>query len=306
MEIDDRAWLRGHIWALDLAGLDLYAPVAVEQALARGADPASARWAAEVLARSRARTAPPTDEDPPFTGPVAHVPLYGVLTPRPTLLSLLMGGTPLSGLRAALQQAIQTPSVRSILLEVDSPGGSVHGTTETWQAIKAADAVKPITAVVTGCGASAAYWLASAARRIVASPSAEVGGVGVYGVHADRTGLYTAKGITHTVIAAGAHKAEGLDVVPLTDEAKAGLQRRVDAAYTHFTRDVAAGRRTTPDAVRAGFGEGRVLAAEDALKAGLVDGIQTLDETVAGFAGVVGDSRRREELAALCGDLRSA
>ena len=118
--------------------------------------------------------------------------------------------------------------------------------------------------------------------------------------------LYTAKGITHTVIAAGAHKSEGLDVVPLTDEAKAGLQRRVDAAYTRFTADVAAGRRTTPDRVRVGFGEGRVLAAEDALAAGLVDSIQTMDETIAGFAGVVGDSRRREELAALCGELRSA
>ncbi len=299
MERDlDRAWLRGHIWALDLMGLGLYAPAWME---GLAADPTATQWADAVLARGRGA---PTGEPEPFTGPVAHVPLYGVLTARPSLMTALFGGTPLSSLRAALQQAVATPSVRTILLDVDSPGGSVHGTSETWRAIKAADAIKPVTAVVTGCGASAAYWLASAARKVLATPSAEVGGVGVYGVHEDRTALYTAKGITHTVIAAGTHKAEGLDVVPLTDEAKAGLQRRVDAAYGRFVTDVAAGRRTTPEIVRAGYGEGRVLAAEDALRAGLVDGIQTLDETIAGFAGVVGDSRRREELAALCSDRR--
>jgi signal peptide peptidase SppA len=310
-----RQWLCGHIWALDLSGLELYAPAFLEQALASGSDPKARPagdvvtadlplygWAEAVLARTR--SAPAAPDEPMFRGPVAHLPIFGMLGARPSLLTMIFGGTPLSSLRAALAQAVETPSVRTILLEIDSPGGSVHGTSETWQAIKAADQVKPVTAVVSGTAASAAYWLATAARRIVATPSSDIGGIGVYGVHADKTALYTAKGITHTVIAAGAKKTEGLEVVPLTEEAKAALQRRVDAAYGRFVTEVAAGRKTAPEIVRAGFGEGRVLAAEDALAAGLVDGIQTLEQTVAGFAGVVGDSRRREELAALAGSLK--
>ena len=158
METDFRAWLRGHIWALDLVGLDFYAPAWME---ALAAEPTNAQWATAVLARTRAQ---PPGEPEPFTGPVAHVPIFGVLSGRASLMQHLFGGTALSSLRAALAQAIQTPSVRSILLEVDSPGGSVYQTSETWRAIKAADAIKPVTAVVTGCGASAAYWLASAAR----------------------------------------------------------------------------------------------------------------------------------------------
>jgi signal peptide peptidase SppA len=245
--LNDRSWLRGHPWALHLEAFD--------QAPSR-----------------RPTTTPPSS--------VGVIQLLGMLWHRPTLLSALAGGTVLTDVRRWLALFVASPAVRAIVLDVDSPGGSVHGASETWQAIRAADQVKPVIAVVSGCGASAAYWLASGARRILASPSAEVGSIGVYGVHADKTALYTAKGITHTVIASGAKKVEALDIAPLTDDAKAALQRRVDAAYGRFVADVAAGRRTTVEAVKRGFGEGRLLAAEDALAAGLVDGIQTIDATV--------------------------
>ena len=103
------------------------------------------------------------------------------------------------------------------------------------------------------------------------------------------------------MLTAGKHKAEGIDVQPLTPEAAAAITRRIEAAYNHFVADVAAGRGVTGDAVRAGFGEGRLLAAEDARDAGLVDEIATLEDVAAAQAARHGDAVRRDELAALRG-----
>jgi signal peptide peptidase SppA len=298
MDTDLRAWLRGHVWALDLDRLDVYAPAALEHwaAVLEARRPESqtilqallaARGQADDVVAERRR------------GPLAHLPIFGFLSARPSLSSLFFGGTSLQDLRAALAEAAEAPKVESVLLEIDSPGGSVYGLHQTWAAIRDVDRRKPVHAVITGLGASAAYWLASAARSIAIAPLGEAGSIGVVGVHADRSQYWTAQGVTHTVLTAGKHKAEGIDVKPLTPEAEQAITRRIEAAYAHFVADVAAGRGVTPAAVREGFGEGRLLAAEDAVAAGLADQIGTLEDVTAAQAGRISDVARRAELAAL-------
>jgi signal peptide peptidase SppA len=296
-----RAWLAGHVWALDIGRLEVYAPQALERwaAVLDAGDPAGRAIAATVL---RARGLELEDEDGGGTrivGATAIVPVLGFLSARPSLSSLFFNGTAMSDLRRTAAALKTNPRVRDVYLEIDSPGGSVYGVHETWLALRALDAVKPVTALVTGLAASAGYWLASAARRILITPSGDAGSIGVYGVHEDRTQFFAAKGIVHTVVAAGAYKAETLDVVPLTDPAKARLQRLVDAKYAQFIGDVAAGRRTTADAVRTGYGEGGVLCADDALAARLVDGIEPTDVTYERASRLAADAARGVELAAL-------
>jgi len=118
----------------------------------------------------------------------------------------------------------------------------------------------------------------------------------VFGVHADWSGFWADKGVRHTVVSAGRFKTEATDLAPLSKDAQAAMQRRVDAHYARFIGDVAAARGVSTDAVRAGFGEGRVLAADDAKTAGLVDGIQSLDTTLAVLGEQITDQARRSEL----------
>ena len=102
-------------------------------------------------------------------------------------------------------------------------------------------------------------------------------------------------GITTTIISAGPHKTEGNEFEPLTDEARSDIQTRVDGSYSRFIADVAAGRRISTEAVEADFGGGRVLDAEAALAAGMVDHVETLGQTIARMGTMIG---RRRSIAA--------
>lgn len=294
-----RTWLAGHVWALDPARLEYYAPQALEHwaAVLRPTDPGAQAIVATVLQARSVASRPET------RGAAAEVPIHGFLSARPSLSAMFFGGTAMSDVRATCAELARDASVREVVLDIDSPGGSVYGVHETFLAIRDLDRVKPVTAVVSALAASAGYWLAAAARRIVITPSGDAGSIGVYGVHQDRTAMWTAAGVRHTVLSAGAHKTDGLDVVPLTDESTARLQRLCDAKYAQFVADVALGRKTTPDAVRAGYGEGSVLAADDALAARLVDAIEPLDTARARLTRRAADAARSADVAALAAEL---
>lgn len=278
-------WLRGGIWAFDLACIDQFA----------GLDATVAAFEAQLRAGK-----PPDpsvlDVDIDARG-IAVLPVHGFITRRATFWSSLFGGTSLQELEAATRDAVANPAVKAIVLDIDSPGGSVTGVHETFEVLRAANAVKPIHASISGLGASAAYWLASAASSIAVSPSAEVGSIGVFGMHADRSAFFASRGVTFSVFASPAAKAEGTDVVPLTDEARSAMRARVESHYARFVEDVATGRSTTADAVRAGYGQGRVVGSEAALAAGLVDRIATPEAVLASTANALADRARRDELA---------
>lgn len=214
-------------------------------------------------------------------GGVAIIPVYGVIEHHSDWLMEWFGGTSVDGLRESLHAALVDPQVRAVLLDVDSPGGTVAGITELAAEIRnARGGTKPIVAIANAFAASAAYWLASQADEVVITPSGYVGSIGIYAVHQDISRMLEEAGVTVTLISAGPHKTEGNEFEPLSEDAAADLQERVDASYDQFLSDVAAGRRTTVAQVRESYGGGRVLGARNALAAGMVDRIATVAATV--------------------------
>lgn len=204
----------------------------------------------------------------------AVIAVRGPISRRPTALSFLCGGASTEDIAAQLREAMADSAVEDVVLDFDSPGGTIDGVPELADAIHKASAKKPITAFVDTMAASAAYWLASQATEIVMTASSEVGSIGVYAMHVDYSESMKLAGVKPTFIQYGKNKTELSGTAPLTDEARAYLQTQIDEYGAMFTRDVARGRRVSVEMVRGEtWGQGRVLTASEALKHGLADRI---------------------------------
>jgi signal peptide peptidase SppA len=228
-------------------------------------------------------------------GMITVLPIRGAIEHRASILGDLLGGTSVEAIRSQLSEAVDDPDVAAIVLDVDSPGGAVMGMTELAGEIREAREAKPIIAVANGTAASAAYWLASQADRVYATPSGQVGSIGIYAVHQDVSGALEAEGVKVSIIAAGEHKLDGHPLQPLTDDARAQMQHRVDAYYDQFVGDVAKGRRVSTETVLEDYGAGRTFGADEAQEAGLVDEVGTLADAVRQVARNVRSSGLRAE-----------
>lgn len=213
-------------------------------------------------------------------GTIAVLPIYGIIMPRATMMSEMSGGATVAGIRAAFREAIEDETIGSILLDVDSPGGAVDGIEELATEIFEARGRKPIVAIADYTMASAAYYLASQADEIVASPSATVGWIGTIFKHTEFSKMNEMDGVTVTVIRNPAGKSTINDVEPLTDEARADLQQKVDDYSVQFHNRVAKGRGVSVSVVRADYGGGGGMTAARAKAAGLVDRVESYDATI--------------------------
>jgi signal peptide peptidase SppA len=214
-------------------------------------------------------------------GVVAVIPIYGVISPRQNLFSETSGGTSVEQLTSSFREALADREVSAIVFDVDSPGGHVDGLEELGVEIRnARGGEKPIVAVANTMAASAAYWLASQAEEIVVTPSGTVGSVGVIAAHQDLSAAYEAGGIRTTIITYGDHKSEGNEYEPLSDEARAEIQRHVTHYGHMFEAAVSKGRKVSVEAIRKSYGQGRMLLPKEAVSVGAADRIDTLDNTV--------------------------
>jgi len=213
---------------------------------------------------------------------IAVLPLYGIVTQRANMVDDVSGpgmtSTQMFG--AALRQALADDSVGQILIDIDSPGGSVYGVAELADQIQSARASKPVVAIANSLAASAAYWIGCAAGEFYVTPGGEVGSIGVWQAHFDYSQAIAAEGVTPTLISAGKYKVEGNPYEPLNDEARGFMQSRVDDYYGAFTKAVAKGRGLPVANVREGLGQGRVLGADTAVGQKMVDGISTFDDLI--------------------------
>lgn len=224
-------------------------------------------------------------------GAVAVVPILGRITPRPRrgLLGMLLGGTSIQKLRSTLRELMADEQIGSIVLDVDSPGGSVDGTPELADEISAAANRKPIVAVADTWAASGAYWLASQASKVIVSPSGQVGSIGVYATHIDYTAFNAQRGLKYTIVSAGKYKVEGHPDLPLSDEGRTHMQQMVDVYYDMFVSAVARGRDVSDETVREQFGQGRMVMAKEAVKLGMADEVGTVDDAIASAADLAGN-----------------
>jgi len=224
---------------------------------------------------TRPAAAPPTG-----TG-VAIIPIHGVIAPRMNLLSDISGGATFEEATQQLREAVATPTVGTVILDWDSPGGSVAGCTEFAREILKARTIKPVVSVANFQMCSAAYWTGACATEVVAAPSAMVGSIGVYTIHEDLSKALDMLGVKVTYISAGKYKVDGNETMPLSDSARTRITAIVDAMYAKFVGDVALGRGKPVDAIINGYGQGAVVTADEAMALGMVDRIATLDDTVA-------------------------
>lgn len=216
-------------------------------------------------------------------GSVAVVALHGVMAQRRLPGQSTGGGASTEAVGQEIDKATADSTIKAIVLHVDSPGGSVSGTRELAAKVRAARDVKTVIAQIDSVGASAAYWVASQATEVVSTPGGLIGSIGVLAVHENISALLEQQGIQNTIISAGKYKAEANPFGPLSDEARDHLQQRVNESYRDFVSGVAAGRGVDLQLVENKYGEGRVLSAPRAQRAGMIDRIATFDETMARF-----------------------
>lgn len=215
-------------------------------------------------------------------GHAAVIPLLGTVAKRMNMLSEISGGTSTEMVGAQIRQAVADPSVRKVILQIDSPGGSVYGVQELADEIYSLRDQKPIVAVADDLAASAAYWIGSAASEFVVTPSGEVGSIGVVAMHVDYSDALEQEGVKVSYIHAGDHKVEGNPYQPLSDDARGFMQQRVNEYYDAFTAAVARHRGVRRSTVIEQFGGGRVYGAEQAKSLGMVDRIATLADVIRG------------------------
>ena len=276
-----------HPWAIEADRLDaIVGLIRLHVAGGRlGADDIQARLAA---ARSQ-------QGERKGDGLTGIIPIYGTIMPHANVMTEMSGGTTVDGVRGMLHAAMGDPDISRVIFDIDSGGGSVEGITELAAEIRAARGIKPMTAIANYSMGSAAYWLGVQADEVVASPSAIVGSVGVYGVHEDWSEANAKAGVQPTYIASSQFKVEGNPDAPLSTEAAQHMQSLVDASADQFIRDVAAARGIAIKAVQSGFGEGRAFHPAEALARGMIDRIASFDEVRVGKAPRM--KARRQEAA---------
>lgn len=219
-------------------------------------------------------------------GAIAVLPLYGIVAQRASMVDDVSGpgGTSTQRFTLALREAIADDTIGGILIDIDSPGGSVYGVGELADEIYQARKSKPIFAFANSLAASAAYWIGASASEFYITSGGEVGSIGVYAVHEDYSAALEADGIKVTLVKAGKYKAEGNSAEPLSPDARDYMQSRIDSYYSAFVRGVARGRGVGVDHVRDGMGQGRVLGAQDAKAANMVNDVDTFDGVVSRLA----------------------
>lgn len=210
----------------------------------------------------------------------AVIPVVGAVGKRMNMFMRISGGVSTELLQSDIAEALDDPAVEAIVLNIDSPGGTVDGTMELADWLRSQRGQKPIYAYADGLIASAAYWIGSSADKVFGYSTANVGSIGVVVTHYDRSKQDDKYGITRTMITAGKYKRVAADNAPLSEDGRAYLQDMVDGVYSLFVDGVAASRGVDVSTVLADMADGRVFLAGEALKRGMLDGIATLDETI--------------------------
>jgi signal peptide peptidase SppA len=198
---------------------------------------------------------------------IGIVPVSGILGQGLMPIEKLLGASDTADLSATLDAFAADPDVHALLLDIDSPGGTVTGIPEL--AAQIAAFPKPTYAFTSSEACSAAYWLGSQATEFLCTQSATVGSVGVYLAVLDASDAFAQRGLFVDLIKAGTYKAAGFPGTSLTDGQRALLQERVDQIHALFKDAVSAKRRY----VSASALEGQTFYGMEAAKQNLVTGI---------------------------------
>jgi signal peptide peptidase SppA len=206
---------------------------------------------------------------------IAVIPIVGLMTKGSSKF-----GTSTLDTRRALRSAVEDPKVKAIMLHLDTPGGSFAGLDELATAIANAGAQKPLHANADDLVASAGMYAASQAKRLTINQTGEAGSIGTYAVIEDSSGAAEMQGLKFHLIATGEHKGMGAPGVPITDPQLARMQTMVNTAQGFFNAAIMRGRGISQAQVNELVADGGVYFAKEAKAKGLVDGIESYEESL--------------------------
>ena len=191
-----------------------------------------------------------------------------------------------------LKEYVKNPSIKAIVLRVDSPGGAVAPSQEIYEEVRKAVAKKKVLVSMGSVAASGGYYIASPATRIIANPGTLTGSIGVIMEIPNIEGLMNKLGIKTEVVKSGKHKDIASIFRGIGKEEREILQGVLDNVHTQFIKAVAEGRKMLPSDVEK-IADGRVFTGEQALKAGLIDELGNLEDAVqaaAKLSGIKGET----------------
>ena len=190
-----------------------------------------------------------------------------------------------------IQSLRETDSVRSVVIDIDSPGGTVAASDYLYRSVRKLAQKKPVIAFIRGTGASGGYMVGCAATKIVALPTAMIGSIGVISMRPLVYELMEKVGVRMSVTKSGRLKDMWSSFREPTEEEKEKEQALLDEFYNRFIEVVAEGRKLSPDDVRA-LATGEVFTAVRGKEMRLVDELGDLD-TAIDMAAELGKAPRR-------------
>lgn len=233
---------------------------------------------------------------------IAVVNVYDTIMQRASLMTRFSGGTSTERIRSELVAALNNPDVDGIILNVNSPGGTVHGVGDLSDFIFEAKKKKRIGCYCDGLMCSAAYWIGSACDFIVATSTSQIGSIGVVATHYDTSKKDESEGVKRSYVCAGKYKRITADNAPLTQDGKNYLQESVDQYMTLFVDAVARNRGVTEEEALAMSGDARVYIAGHANGRGLIDRVGNFETALELLKG----SPMNEEMKLLQQELEEA
>ena len=224
---------------------------------------------------------------------VAVVPVHGVIAKRMNLFQQISGGVSTELLGKDIQHALNNEDVNSIILDIDSPGGTVDGTEDVAELIYQSRDIKKIVTLANGVMASGGMWIGSAASEIyIANNTTAVGSIGVVTTHVDYSEQLERAGVKVTEIFAGRFKRINSEYKPLTQEGEAVIQDLVDYLYSVFVNTIARNRGADIASVLDYMADGRLFIGKQSVDAELVDGVLSMDALIDQLNGKTRSKRR--------------
>jgi len=220
---------------------------------------------------------------------IAIINIFGSIFPRAGLFGAISGGGSIESYSKGLTEALADDSVKAILFNIDSPGGQVTGVHEFANAIYNARGTKPIYAYISGMGASAAYWIASAVDKIYGDATARIGCIGVVAAWSDSREMKKRAGVRDYQVVSSQTPNKNLD--PTTDAGREELQKDLDAFAEIFIENLARNRSVSVEYVRENFGKGSMLIANEAEYNRMIDGLSSLENVVKDLKNLTANSK---------------
>ena len=202
------------------------------------------------------------------TNQIVIIPITGTITTELTSSLIQQKETSSTAILNYLDLAQRNPNIKGVLLEINSPGGTVVASKEIADKVKQMN--KPVVSYIREIGTSGAYWIASSSSVIVADPLSITGSIGVIGSYLEFSELLEKYGVTYQRLVSGSYKDTGSPFKELTEEEKKILQSKIDLIHLRFVTDVSKNRNLPIEKVKE-LSTGMFYLGAEAKYYGLID-----------------------------------